>query len=265
MVDVPGHSKHDLHRTSHSVATLPFHEQIATAIQKEPGTYTLLADRKAKRDLPPVYWNHKVVRDHPDEPVIPLALFMDAVPYSITDSVLGLRCVNLLSGRHFLYGVLRKKNVCRCGCKGWCSYRPMFPMATWSVRALANVAYPAARHDNNNWRLSDRPKEANANKPLPRCAVLYLKGDWAEFAHTLALPTLAVGMNPTWPRGTPPRVLGGCAIGLGMWSEQPRVAKSLRGWPRERSAMSWSSSSITTTSQVAALGVALCRACRGWA
>ena len=33
MVDVPGHSKHDLHRTSHSVATLPFHEHIATAIQ----------------------------------------------------------------------------------------------------------------------------------------------------------------------------------------------------------------------------------------
>ena len=147
-LDIPGHRKHDLERTSHATATLPLHEQVAKHLETDVGTLTALAERIAADDLPEVYKNHEVVLANPDKQVVPLALFVDAVPYAANDSCLGWWCVSLLTGRRFLYGVQRKRYVCRCGCKGWCSYHPMLEFTSWSVRALAAGRMPDCRHNN---------------------------------------------------------------------------------------------------------------------
>ena len=179
-MDVPGHWKHDAERTVHVVPTLPLHEQVARSLEQEPGTMTMLAERRARGDLPPVYLNHDVVQRNPGAPVVPLAMCLDAVPYAIKDSAIGWWGVNVLTGRRYLYGLLRKRQVCRCGCKGWCSYYPMLEMTAWPLRALAQGAMPAARHNGEAWRPSDVERAGKAGLAIPICAVLYVKPDWAE-------------------------------------------------------------------------------------
>ncbi len=194
---VPGHSRHDLERTSHLVSFMPLHEQIARSMEQDVGTLTKLIALKASGDLPPIYTQHKVVTDHPDEPVLPIAIFMDAVPYSQTDSVLGCWGLNVLSGERFLFGVLRKRNACRCGCKGWCSYDVLFRIARWSLEALAKKAWPTSRHTGEPWLPSDSARADLVGQPFPvRCACLYIKGDWAEYAHTLGLHSWTDGIRP---------------------------------------------------------------------
>ena len=73
-------------------------------------------------ELPPAYFNHPVVAEHgAADPVLPLALFLDGLPYSLTDSIIGFWFVNVVTGARFLMGTFRKRRFCRCGCKGWCS------------------------------------------------------------------------------------------------------------------------------------------------
>ena len=54
--------------------------------------------------FPPSFHSHPVVEAHPDEAVLPLSLFIDAVPYSVTDSIIGFWLINMLTARrHFLW------------------------------------------------------------------------------------------------------------------------------------------------------------------
>ena len=186
---VPGHSRHDLDRTLHTVPILPFHEQVAESFDKDVGLLTKLQELKAAGDLPPVYTDHPVVREHPGEPVIPIAIFIDAVPYSQTDSVLGCWCLNVVTGIRFLWAVFRKRHMCQCGCRGWCTFNVIFRLAAWSIMALADKAWPSERHDGSPFCDSDSARAKKAGTPFMwRCACIYLKGDWAEYTHTFGFP-----------------------------------------------------------------------------
>ena len=90
-LDVPGHERHDLERTLHTICTLPAHEQIAADTEADVGLRVRLREQLASRDLPAVYWEHPVVLAAGGQDVAPIAVYIDAVPYSHTDSVLGVR------------------------------------------------------------------------------------------------------------------------------------------------------------------------------
>ena len=198
-LEIPGHSKHDLQRTRHVVPCLPMHEQVAADLEDDVGMRAQLAERVRSRDLPPIYWDHPIVRAAGASPVAPLALYIDAVPYSHTDSVLGFWMSNLVSGRRFLFTVLRKKNICKCGCRGWCSFYPVFRCIRWSLEALARAEWPQARHDGADWQHPDRMRAAKAGTPIRmRACCLYVKGDWAEYSSTLGFPTWADSLRPCY-------------------------------------------------------------------
>ena len=100
---------------------LPAHEQVAADLEEDAGARLKLSHARRNGELPPAYWTHPVVRGaRDDELVMPFALFVDGVGYSLVDAVIGFWLVNLISGARFLFAVLRKKTICRCGCKGWC-------------------------------------------------------------------------------------------------------------------------------------------------
>jgi hypothetical protein len=175
---------------------LPLHEQIAKSLSDNPGSLTKLAELKASGDLPRAYVEHPVVCANPNEPVIPIAMFMDAVPYTHTDSVLGCWGLNVLTNERFLFGVIRKRNLCRCGCKGWCTYNIVFQLAAWSFEALAKNVWPSERHTGDIWLPSDSKRASMAGQPLAHiCACMYVKGDWAEYAHTFGLPAWNDGLR----------------------------------------------------------------------
>jgi len=183
----------------HSIYGLPCHEQLSKDLDEDAPLRSKLAELLRDRSLPPVYYDHPVVRRHRGRPVLPLALYLDAVPWSQTDSVLGFWLVCLISGRRYLYAMLRKQHACRCGCKGWCSLDPIFKFSKWSIEALANGIFPSARHDGSEWRPTDAARRGRAGQPMKlACACLYIKGDWSEFSGTLGLPSWQDALRPCY-------------------------------------------------------------------
>ena len=60
-LDVPGHERHDLERTLHTISTLPAHEQLAADMETDVAFRVRLREQLASRDVPAVYWEHPVV------------------------------------------------------------------------------------------------------------------------------------------------------------------------------------------------------------
>ena len=99
----------------------------------------------------------------------------------------------------FLYAAIRRRNLCRCGCRGWCSLWVLLQMTAWSIEALAKGVWPSCRHDGSAWRDSDSERASKAGQPVQlKAAVIYIKGDWAEYAHTFAFPAWSDGLRPCW-------------------------------------------------------------------
>eukprot|EP00969_Alexandrium_andersonii_P071158 3141743-Alexandrium_andersonii.AAC.1 len=80
--------------------------------------------RHCRRGISPSYTEHPGVKGRADQP-LPIALYMDGLPYTITDSVVGVWLQCLISKRRVLVAVVRKRLACRCGCRGWDTFDPV--------------------------------------------------------------------------------------------------------------------------------------------
>ena len=195
-MEMPTYDKDSLGRATHNLQVLPPHEEVNADLQSEPGTLLRLEEAKRDDELPPCYYNNPIVRST-DEPVLPLSMYIDAVPYSNTDSVIGVWFVNMVSGRRYLSAVIRKSKLCKCGCRGWCSVYAIFSMVRWSLECLAIGRFPAMRHDNTPWtEQDDKRASMSGAQMVMRCALIFLKGDWAEYASTLGFPSWADNLRP---------------------------------------------------------------------
>ena len=129
---------------------------------------------------------------------MPVGMYIDSVPYSQTDSVFGVWFFNIVSGVRHLGAIVRKKALCACGCRGWCSLDPLFRWVAWSICAMGDCRYPTARHNRAPFNVGDDYREALAGDPLPmRMCVLYLKADWAEFASTITRSDQRLRLSPS--------------------------------------------------------------------
>ena len=54
--------------------------------------------------------------------------------------------VHLKHQRQMLF-VIRRANLCRCGCGGWHSFQEIFNVVSWSMRCMAGGLAPDTRHD----------------------------------------------------------------------------------------------------------------------
>jgi hypothetical protein len=186
VLQIPGHSKQSYDRAVHEVRVLAPHECLHKEVSENPSI--LEAD---PAEWPPSFRSHPVIQGAPVGTVVPLAFYMDAAQYTKGGAavVVFVLC-NLVSGLRHLVAVLKKKDFCRCGCKGWCSLRPVFAFLDWSFQALAMGAFPAAGPDGQPWPPSDERRRARVGLALSlRGAVVQIKGDWAEYAHSLGFPT----------------------------------------------------------------------------
>ena len=103
-------------------------------------------------EAPPNLEDHPVVKRHRGSPtpVLPVALYLDAVQYAVRDSMLVVSLTNLAHWeKTHLLACLRKRIRCGvkagCGCKGWCSQYPLWAFLKWSFTALANATWPSMR------------------------------------------------------------------------------------------------------------------------
>ena len=195
---VPGRDKDTNELREHNLLMLPAHEVVNDAIGADDTTLDKLEDARREGSLPPAYFQHPVVRmaAH-DDPVLPLSLFIDGVPYSNVDSIVGFWVVNEITQERHLVAAMRKFLTCGCGCRGWCTYYNIFMNIEWSFRALARRTYPSARHDGSPWNSSDSKRSRLENTAMKcKASILFIKGDWAEYASTFGFPTWRDNLRP---------------------------------------------------------------------
>ena len=156
----------------------------------------LLQEAKRNRDLPECYYDNPIVQRYPDHDVYPLGIYVDGVPYSKTDGVVAFWLVNLLTQKRDILCIVRKRIVCACGCRGWCTF---FPIMQWLHDAFAwlNVgAKPTERHDGKPWKIpNDIVRSEQAGGWLPFACLEQLRMDWAEQCERLGYPTWASNLR----------------------------------------------------------------------
>ena len=93
--------------------------------------------------------------------------------------------------------MLRKSQMCQCGCLGWCTISPVLRFLAWSFTALAAGRMPQARHNGQAFApAEDSDRKAKAGQPLLKALLVHLKGDWSEFCHTLGFPAWNSTLDP---------------------------------------------------------------------
>ena len=197
-LELPTHNKFDSTRETMRVPVMPAQDALFEELHRQPQLRGELQRQRASRSLPPCFYDHPVVTSAPEGAlVVPIALYLDGVRFAKRDAVLSVFCYNVVSGRRHLLATLRKSKLCRCGRRGWCSLFELFRFLRWSVDSLAVGAFPRCRHSGEAFFAAEGARAAVANMGLGFVgAVLYIKGDWAEFANTLGMPTWSSKFNP---------------------------------------------------------------------
>ena len=176
-----------------TIQIIPPSELVVDEVAKKPEVAHKLYE-------PHAVWRTDLYMEHASKsgiPLYPMALYLDGVVFQKRDSTLGLWLYNLLTGTRQLFAVLKKSQLCKCGCRGWCTLYSVFSFLRWDLEHLLKGVSASSRHDGSPWRASDEKRQANAGTiMLMRGLVLFAKGDWAEFAHSLGFPTWS---HKTWP------------------------------------------------------------------
>ncbi len=103
--------------------------------------------------------------------------------------------INLLSNKRHLAGFVRTMELCSCGCGGYHTIWGMLDVVAWQLNALAQGVFPVRRHDSQEWD----PGCCFGDEGGPMgfsAALIFVKGDWAEFSKSLGLRPWSVVVAP---------------------------------------------------------------------
>ena len=196
----------------------------------------------AAGELPPCYMQHVVAQERGHR-AWPLALYVDGVPTTSKDGMLGFWVYSLLTQKRHLCVALRKSSLCRCGCRGWCTLHGVFAFLHWSFQALAAQQFPPSRHDGRPWltqkssSMADDDRASLAGLPL-KCsgALIMLKGDWSEYHVTFGFmaPTSVAAPCPACWCTRDDMYQGRCHSGSGLPWRLIQATQTI--WRRRRGA-----------------------------
>ena len=197
VIDMPGRRRDFIGRSSLQVPMYCAQELLEEDVMGDIELRSKLVEMIAANQLPRCYYEHPVVVKYGHaEPILPISISVDGLPYSQTDSVCGFWFINMITGARYLVCALRKVITCRCGCRGWCSFHAVFKAIAWMAESLANKLFPRNRHDNKPRRDDDIERSQLAGKALTfRCCLTYIKTDWTELS-TFGIPLWQDGYRP---------------------------------------------------------------------
>ena len=194
-LDAPTYKRRQTGRTSRKIPFVPFYESLAREWGATPFTQAQVLEGATDKEWGSTCNSSPVVQSAAEgEAVLPIALYLDNVRFTRAlgpgrqDSLLAIYVYSLLSGKRVLVGVLRKSEMCRCGCRGWCSVYVTMLYLRWNFDALARGDRPLSQHDGSDWP-RDSILGAMARIALGfKATLVELKGDWADCCHTLGFP-----------------------------------------------------------------------------
>ena len=82
-----------------------------------------------------------------------------------------------------------KDDMCKCGCRGWCTWFPILLTLAWDLIALAHGEKMPYDYVGNY-------VEALAEKYMFVCCILDIRGDWPAWCEVAGLRTWAHGTFP---------------------------------------------------------------------
>ena len=135
-LSLPGKEKCDASRCALQHPVRPPHEALNEEVAGDTKFPSQVEQAVKEEEWATNYSQHPVVRASPPGTVYPFALYIDGVPFSKHDSFLGFWVYNLVSLKRVLVAVVRKSNMCDCGCKRWCSIFPILQFLLRSFRAF---------------------------------------------------------------------------------------------------------------------------------
>jgi hypothetical protein len=198
-MEIPGYSSGSYGRTTLDFHITPSHEFFSEFVASDAAARNDLREAVASDMLPMCYGDHPVVQEHgtPEAPVRPMAIFIDGLPYAIDDSVLGFWVTDVISNCRHLTCVLRKRLMCRCGCRGWCTLWPIFVAISWMFESFRDGVFPSSRPGGSAWLESDSRRILLQGTQIGfRAACIWLKGDWMERITTMGFPSWRDGLRP---------------------------------------------------------------------
>ena len=179
-VPTPLYTKHDMSRSVHPMMVQLPHVQLAEEVASNPRA----ASGPLEAEWTEAFSRHPVVLENPSKVVMPYALYMDGVSFTLKDSMLGIFVYSLHTLKRHLCCVLRRSYLCKCSCHGWCTLYPIFRVLRWSFEQLARGTYPEQDID-GPWPANS----VNADRAGELLgfigALLHIKGDWSEYSHTM--------------------------------------------------------------------------------
>ena len=115
----------------------------------------------------------------------------NGVPYSTTDPMVGLWAYNAATEVRHLLALLKKRHLCNCGCRGWCSYHAVFSFLRWCLEGAADGRYPSERWDGPWQTPRDDSRQCMGGNPLTFVgAVIGIKGGLDGNILHLRVPSL---------------------------------------------------------------------------
>ena len=152
----------------------PRHE-VFNAEVGDAGLSERLCHAKTTNGLPKNFHEHPVVKGNPNEDVLLVALYTDAVPYSLTDSV--VECGSSTCCQSITCIV--KKNIVCNAAVGSGARATLFVLVEWCCRCLSDGVFPSTKHDGAPCLPdsdSERPKLAGT-RTKNRAACIPIRGD----------------------------------------------------------------------------------------
>ena len=144
----------------------------------------------------PAFAEHEVVLANPGKKVHAVNMYIDGVPHQNHDTTIGFWVASVVSNKRHLICTLRKSEKCACGCLGWCSFWTIFNFISWAFTTGAKAVRPSRKHDLTSFEPGDIGFD-NQGIPLSYpLALLFHKGDEAEFCLTMGIPTWSSKTNP---------------------------------------------------------------------
>jgi len=156
-----------------------------------------LRDAVGSGSLPRRYYRHsRVVGAAAGEFVAPYGIFIDGAKYKRGDSVVAIWFFSLITRLRHLIVVIKKAQVCKCACRGWCTWHRAFVYLAWAMEAMQRGVFPERRHDGTEWDDGDPNAALAGTRMVHPCVCIYFKADWGEYAPTIGLPAWSAALYP---------------------------------------------------------------------
>ena len=127
----------------------------------------------------------------PPEELTPIGIHGDGVPHQKKGTI---ECLSWNPCAHphcerILFGVLEKRYLCKCGCKGRHSLEAALAVFTWSLQCLADGTWPSTRHDSTAWLATDTGRKGNSGALPVKAVLLQVRADWAWLKQVFGFPS----------------------------------------------------------------------------